>query len=278
MKLRQAAYPVTDICAVVGLTRSTFYHARQAETDVRLRETLSALAAEYPTYGYRRLTALLGRQDWQVNHKRVQRLMRDMGLQRPLKRRTARTTNSDHAFLRYPNLVRETSATHPDAIWAADITYVRLEREFVYLAVIMDVFTRAVRGWHLSRSLDRHLTLTALRRALTRHCPDLHHSDQGLQYACHEYTDLLKAHDVQISMAAVGKPEENGFAERLMRTIKEEEVDLNEYHDFHDAFQRIGQFLDDVYTRKRIHSALGYLSPAEFEGQWCSQHRLAAVT
>jgi len=157
--------------------------------------------------------------------------------------------------------VRDEEAKRPDAIWVADITYVRLERDFVYSAVIMDVFTRAVRGWHLSRSLDRHLTLKALHRALASgHCPLIHHSDQGLQYACKNYTDLLKEEKVQISMAAVGKPEENGFAERLMCTIKEEEVDLSEYRDFHDAYQRIGQFFDEVYTRKRIHSALGYLT------------------
>ena len=278
MKLRAEAYPVVDICAVVGLARSTFYHAPSVERDGRLREALSALAAEYPTYGYRRLTVLLCRQGWQVNHKRVQRLIRAMGLQRPMKRRTTRTTNSAHPFPRYPNLVREAVAEQPDAIWVADITYVRLERDFVYLAVVMDVFTRAVRGWHLSRSLDRHLTLTALRRALVLHGPGIHHSDQGLQYACADYTDLLKEQQVQISMAAVGKPEENGFAERLMRTIKEEEVDLNEYRDFHDAYQRIGRFLDAVYTRKRIHSALGYLTPAEFEAQWRDQRLLASVS
>lgn len=269
MSLREAAYPVADICEVVGLARSTFYHRQGEQSDAGLREALSRLATEYPTYGYRRLTALLGRQGWQVNHKRVQRIMREMGLQRTVKKRKTRTTNSDHTFPRYPNLVRTEKANRPDAIWVADITYVRLQREFVYLAVIMDVFTRAVRGWHLSRSLDRHLTLKALRRALTSgRCPLIHHSDQGLQYACQDYTDLLCEKNVQISMAAVGKPEENGFAERLMRTIKEEEVDLSDYSDFHDAYQRIGRFLDDVYTRKRIHSALGYLTPAEFEAQW----------
>jgi putative transposase len=279
MRLRRASYPVADICAVVGLARSTFYHRQQEQSDAGLRDALSTLAADYPTYGYRRLTALLGRQGWQVNHKRVQRIMREMGLQRPLKRRKARTTNSDHAFPRYPNVVRDAEAKHPDAVWVADITYVRLEQDFVYLAVIMDVFTRAVRGWHLSRSLDRHLTLTALRRALTSgRCPLIHHSDQGLQYACQDYTDLLQENNVQISMAAVGKPEENGFAERLMRTIKEEEVDLREYHDFHDAYGCIGQFLDDVYTRKRIHSALGYLTPTEFEAQWRDQLLLASVS
>lgn len=279
MKLREANYPVADICEVVGLARSTFYHRQQASSEVELREALSTLAAHYPTYGYRRLTALLGRQGWQVNHKRVQRLMRAMGLQRPVKRRKTRTTNSDHAFPRYPNLVRDAQARHPDAIWVADITYIRLGQEFVYLAVIMDVFTRAVRGWHLSRSLDRHLTLTALRRALASgHCPLIHHSDQGLQYACQDYTELLKQNSIQISMAAVGKPEENGFAERLMRTIKEEEVALSEYRDFHDAYQRIGHFLDDLYTRKRIHSALDYLTPTEFEAQWHRQQQWVAVT
>ena len=278
MSLRAQGYPVADICAVVGLARSTFYYGQQERDERTLREALAALAAQYPTYGYRRLTALLCRQEWTVNHKRIQRLMQQMGLQRPTKKRKKRTTNSDHPFPRYPNLVRNDAATYPDAIWVADITYVRLERDFVYLAVLMDVFTRAVRGWYLSRSLDRQLTLTALRRALAAgRCPRLHHSDQGLQYACGEYTDLLKAADVQISMAAVGKPEENGFAERLMRTIKEEEVDLSEYNDFHDAYQRIGHFLEDVYTRKRIHSALDYLTPAEFEAQWRHQRPLAAV-
>jgi transposase InsO family protein len=150
----------------------------------------------------------------------------------------------------------------------ADIPYVRLAHDFVYLAVIIDVFTRCVRGWHLSRSLDRELTLTALRRALVDHVPDIHHSDQGWQYACGDYTDLLTVYAVQISMAAVGKPEANGYAERLMRTLKEQEVDLSEYADFHDADRSIGRFLEEVYIRKRIHSALGYLTPAEFEADW----------
>jgi len=276
MRLRAEAYPVADICKVFGLARSSFYHtAREKKTDAELREALASLAAAYPTYGYRRLTALLKRASRSVNHKRIQRLMQEMGLQRPVKWRKTRTTNSDHPFPRYPNLVGDKEAKHPDAIWAADITYVRLEQDFVYLAVIMDVFTRAVRGWYLSRSLDRHLTLTALRRALASGCcPVIHHSDQGLQYACQDYTDLLRENHVQISMAAVGKPEENGFAERLMRTIKEEEVDLSDYRDFHDAYRRIGQFLDELYTRKRIHSALGYLTPTEFEAQWLARGQM----
>lgn len=268
----QADYPVKTICEVLDLPRSSFYHRASEGDDPALRAALLDLAGQYPTYGYRRLTALLKRAGWSVNHKRIQRLMQQMGLQRPVKKRRTRTTNSDHPFPRYPNLVKEETATRPDDIWVADITYVRLEQGFVYLAVIMDVFTRAVRGWHLSRSLGHDLTLKALKRALASgHCPLIHHSDQGLQYACKDYTDLLKAEHIHISMAAVGKPEDNGYAERLMRTIKEEEVDLSEYADFHDAYRSIGRFLDDVYTQKRIHSALGYLTPAEFEENWLAQ-------
>jgi len=267
----QTEYPVKTICAVLDLPRSTFYHTTAVAEDGDLRMALLDLAGQYPTYGYRRLTALLKRADWTVNHKRIQRIMTEMGLRRPVKRRTTRTTNSQHDFPRYPNRVVDLELSRPDEVWVADITYVRLARDFVYLAVIMDVFTRCVRGWHLSRSLDRELTLTALRRALAERVPHIHHSDQGWQYACGDYTDLLTENEVQISMAAVGKPEENGYAERLMRTIKEEEVDLSEYQDFHDAYGSIGRFLEEVYTRKRIHSALGYLTPTEFEANWLAQ-------
>jgi transposase InsO family protein len=277
MQLRTEAHPVTSICEVLGLPRSSFYHQPQADENAALCAALHDLAAQYPTYGYRRLTALLRRAGWVVNHKRVQRLMVAMGLQRRVKRRTRQTTDSRHPYWRYLNLVAGLDVTAPDQVWVADITYVALQDEFVYLAVIMDVYTRAIRGWHLSRSLDRELTLTALRRALGERVPLIHHSDQGVQYACWDYTELLLNHGVRISMAAVGKPEENGYAERLMRTIKEEEVDLSEYRDFHDAYQHMGQFLDDVYTHKRIHSALGYLTPAEFEAQWLEQRAARAA-
>ena len=194
---------------------------------------------------------------YRVNRKRIQRLMRQMHLLRPVKRRKVRTTNSQHPYVRYPNLVKDLEITHPDQVWVSDITYVRLHDEFVYLAIILDVFTRAIRGWCLSRAIDLQLTLDALHMALEQHGPpQIHHSDQGLQYAAHAYVDLLHAHAVQISMAAVGKAEENGFAERFMRTIKEEEVDLSEYHDFADAQSQIGHFIQAVYNHKRIHSAL----------------------
>jgi transposase InsO family protein len=194
--------------------------------------------------------------------------MRQKDLLRPVKRKTCRTTDSQHPYPRYPNLVKEVEVVRPEQVWVCDITYVRLGNGFVYLAVIMDVFTRAIRGWSLSRDLDTHLTLAALQVALMLCIPEIHHSDQGVQYAAQEYVALLNQYHVQISMASQGKPEENGYAERLMRTIKEEEVDLSDYNDFADAYRQIGRFLEDVYMTKRIHSALGYLTPVEFEVAW----------
>lgn len=191
-----------------------------------------------------------------------------MGLAAKLKRKTRRTTNSAHSFPRYANLVQDLSIARPNQVWVADMTYVRLKRDFVYLAVIMDVFTRSIRGWHLGRGLDQELTLTALQKALAEHSPEIHHSDQGLQYAALAYTPLLGQHGAKISLAEVGEPTQNGYAERLMRTIKEEEIDLSDYDDYHDAYRQIGRFLEDVYMHKRVHSKLAYLTPAEFECQW----------
>jgi transposase InsO family protein len=165
----QSDYPVKTIREVLDVPRSSFYHTPAVAADGDLRAALLDLAGQYPTYGYRRLTALLKRAGWTVNHKRIQRILRQMGLQRPVKRRKTRTTNSQHDFPRYPNRVADLQPSRPDEVWVADITYVRLAHDFVYLAVIMDVFTRCVRGWHLSRSLDRELTLTALKRALVDH-------------------------------------------------------------------------------------------------------------
>jgi transposase InsO family protein len=203
-----------------------------------------------------------------VNRKQIQRLARQEGLLRPVKRRKTRTTNSQHPYPRYENLVKNLEIVRPDQVWVSDITYIRLRNGFIYLAIILDVFTRAVRGWCLSRTLDQPLTLLALQIALQAHTPQFHHSDQGLQYASEAYVNLLKSYEIQISMAAVGKAEENGYAERFMRTIKEEEVDLSEYYDFTDAHHQIGNFIQDVYMTKRIHSSLGYLTPAEFESAW----------
>ena len=190
---------------------------------------------------------------WQVRRKAVKK----------------QTTDSRHSFPRYPNLVKELKIVRPDQVWVADITYVRLgDESFVYLAILMDVFTRLIRGWSLSRGMGVELTLAALSVALSKAQPEIHHSDQGLQYAATEYVQVLKQRKVEISMAAVGKAEENGYAERVIRTIKEEEVALNEYPDMVTAKLHLRRFIDDVYQTKRIHSSLGYLTPAEFAAQW----------
>ncbi len=267
-------FPVRWLCRLLGCPRAALYRRPEeaGEEEEELRAAVLRLAGAWPTYGYRRITALLRRERWAVNGKRVRRVMRALGLAAEPPPRRVRTTNSNHAFPRHPNLVADLAVTHPNHVWVADITYVRVRTEFVYLAVLLDVFTRRVRGWHLGRSLEGSLALTALDRALRRGTPAIHHSDQGVQYAATRYVERLAGRGVAVSMAAVGKPEENGFAERLMRTIREEEIALTEYADVADARRQLGRFLDAVYNRKRIHSVLGYLTPAEFEQQWRAEH------
>jgi transposase InsO family protein len=269
-------YAVIVVCDVLDYPRSTYYHTAKPMTDDALRAAIRDVAGQWPRYGYRRVTAQLRRQGWPVNRKRIQRLMRLMDLPQKIKAKKRRTTNSAHAFPRYPNLVEHLAITRPDQVWVCDLTWIHLRREDVYLAVIMDVFTRSIRGWYLGRSLDHSLTLEALHRALQTHCPEIHHSDQGVQYAASAYTATLQAHGIQISMADIGAAWQNGYAERLMRTIKDEEVDLSEYEDYHDALTQLGQFLDEVYMHKRIHSSLGYLTPVEFEAQWRAQQASAS--
>jgi len=268
--LREAGYPVGVACTVLALSHSSYYYHAEKKDERELEEAIEQIAGEFPKYGTRRVSQQLRRSPYQLSagRKRVRRIMTQKDLLRPLKQHKRRTTNSEHAYPRYPNLVKNLEITHPNQVWASDITYIRLQQGFVYLAVVLDIFTRAIRGWCLGLTLDQELSLTALRKALTKGIPEIHHSDQGVQYAAYAYTDLLKDHHVSISMAAVGKAEENGYAERLMRTIKEEEVDLSEYLDFQDARNQIGRFIEDVYMTKRIHSSLGYLTPIEFEHDW----------
>lgn len=262
-------YPLRLVCRLLGVSRSSVYYApRPAIDEAMLKTALLDLAAEWPTYGYRRLTEMMRRLGWRVNAKRVRRWMDELGLTGAPPARTTRTTNSKHSFPRYPNLVKDLKIQRPEQVWVADLTYIRLQKEFIYLAVLMDVFTRSIRGWHLSRNLDSGLTLSALERALVAGTPDIHHSDQGVQYAATIYVERLRNLGVQLSMAAIGEPRENGFAERLVRTIKEEEVDLSDYRDFNEARAQICRFIDRVYNVKRIHSSLGYLTPQEFEEQW----------
>jgi transposase InsO family protein len=270
-------YPKAVVCKVLGVARSSHYYEPVVTDESGLSAAISEVCERFPRYGYRRVTAELWRRGWLVNRKRVARLMKSMGLQAKKVVRKRRTTNSSHSFPRYPNLVEYLVVQRPDQVWVADITYIRLKNEFVYLAVLMDVFTRAIRGWHLGRFLDQSLTIEALCKALETHRPEIHHSDQGVQYAATEYTTILHNCGVRISMAEVGEPTQNGYAERLMRTIKEEEVDLSDYEDYHHAYLQIGQFLEDVYMRKRVHSSLNYLTPAEFESQWQTAIRLDEI-
>ena len=260
-------YPITAACDLLELPQSTYYYKAVQVDESALENAMEEIAGQFPTYGTRRMAKQLRRppHEMNVNRKRARRIMAHKGMLIPVKRHKRRTTDSQHPYPRYPNLVKELEITYPEQVWVSDITYIHLQQDFVYLAIIMDVFTRSIRGWCLSRSLDQALTLTALEGALANHVPEIHHSDQGVQYAADAYIELLKVHCIQISMAAVGKAEENGYAERVIRTIKEEEVDLSEYYSFADAVRQIGHFIEDAYLTKRLHSSLGYLTPAEFE-------------
>ncbi|MDV3350863.1 IS3 family transposase [Leptothoe sp. LEGE 181152] len=264
-------YPIQVICDVIGYSRSRYYYRSTSDKQTQeeeLKKAIIDVAGRYPTYGYRRITKQLQREGWRVNHKRISRLMRELGLLEKRRIRRKRTTNSVHGYKRYPNLVKGLLVERPEQVWVGDITYIRLKDEFVYLAVLMDVFTRSIRGWHLDRTMEKQLTITALEKGLNQYIPEIHHSDQGVQYAANAYVQILEENEIAISMAGVGKAYENGYAERLMRTIKEEEVDLSDYRNFNEVYERIEEFLDEVYMKKRIHSSLSYLTPSEFEEKW----------
>lgn len=256
-------YPVRWLCQAVSLAPSSYYHEPAPEGDEGLRDQIEKIAARYPRYGYRRIKAELGRQGTVANHKLVLRLMREESLL-VVVRRYVRTTWSGHDLSRFPNLVKGMVVERVDQVWSADITYIRLGQGFVYLAVVLDIYTRLVRGWALGRGLDVSLTMRALKQALTQGRPQIHHSDQGVQYCAGEYVEAVLASGAAVSMAATGQPTENAHAERWIRTLKEEEVYLHEYRDYADARDNIAYFIDDVYNTKRVHSSLGYMTPAEF--------------
>lgn len=215
----EGEYPVKTVCEVWDVPRSSHYYTLVDADETAAREAILKVAGEWPTYGYRRVTAQLRREGHPLNSKVVRRLMGEMGLAAKPPARKVRTTDSTHTWPRYPNLLKGREVTAPDEAWVADITYIRLLKEFVYLAVLMDVFTRSIRGWRLGRSLEGKLTLLALKEALLKGTPQFHHSDQGLQYAQTAYVQTLESAGVQVSMAAVGKPEENGYAEWVCRTV-----------------------------------------------------------
>ena len=261
------------LCRLAHVSRAGFYRWRNVapstDPDLELRDEIQRIALEYPCYGWPRVTRELGNRGWHVNHKRVYRIMREDNLLCLRKRKfTVVTTNSNHDRPVYPNLARGMVLSGINQLWVADLTYIRLETEFVYLAVVLDAFSRRVVGWALERTLEDELTLAALQMALQRRCPGLglvHHSDRGVQYASLDYTGLLKQHHITISMSRKGNPYDNAFCESFMKTLKYEEVHRQEYRDLAEARASIERFVEKIYNGKRLHSALGYCSPSKFE-------------
>ena len=267
------------------VSRSGFYRFAEdrplaPDRDLDLRDSLQRIALEWPSYGRRRITAELRRRGWRVNPKRVYRLMREDNLLCMRKRKFIVTTDSRHGRKVYPNRARQMVLTGVDQLWVADITYIRLREEFVFLAVMLDAYSRRVIGWALDRTLEDELTLAALRMALSHRSLQaglVHHSDRGSQYASNDYTDLLKAHQIDISMSRKAHPGDNAACESFMKTLKYEEVHRNEYRDLSEVRASIAAFLEKVYNQKRLHSALGYLPPAEFEANLVAQNQQEAA-
>jgi putative transposase len=272
----QGELTIARMCALAGISRAGYYRhwrasaPRQEATGIG--DAIQRIALEHRFYGYRRILIELRRVGFSVNHKRVLRLMRQDNLlclrKRPF---VPVTTNSQHGWRVVPNLARSMQPTGIDQLWVADITYVRMREEFAYLAIVLDAFSRRVVGWALETHLQASLAVAALTMAIKDRRPIpgrlVHHSDRGLQYACSDYTDILNAHGILASMSRVGNPYDNAKAESFMKTLKQEEIDGSRYRDAHHARRQIGSFIQDVYNRQRLHSALDYQTPVEFEAQ-----------
>jgi transposase InsO family protein len=268
----QGSVDIVEMCQLAGVSRASYYRGWQtrkpSEEDMAVRDRVQRLALRYRYYGYRPITRLLKREGWVVNHKRVLRLMREDNLLSLRRRKFVITTDSAHNWHVYPNLARRMQVSGINQLWVADITYVRLQQEFIYLAVILDVYSRRVVGWNLSRQLDSGIAQQALKMAWDQRRPApglVHHSDRGLQYACGEYVKRLESYGMTISMSRPGNPYDNAWAESFMKTLKVEEVDGRRYRNFDHAESCIGTFIEEIYNQQRLHSALDYCSPVEFE-------------
>lgn len=258
----------------MGISVSSYYYkpkrdpVERARRDAELRDEIERVQADFPRYGYRNLHKHFEREGKVINEKRIRRVMREHGLFPEIKRAYVQTTDSSHGFRVYPNLVKDRQVDGPNQAWVADITYIRIATGFVYLAVILDLFSRKVVGWALSTSLRHELSLEALKMALeTRNPPEgcIHHSDRGVQYACNEYIRLAESAGLRVSMSRSGNPYDNAFAESFMKTLKHNEVSLWEYETMADVVERIPYFIEEVYNRKRLHSSIGYMPPEEYE-------------
>jgi putative transposase len=254
------------------MPRSTYYYKTQKQNRSDLIEKIESIVVENTGYGYRRVTKALHRQGIRVNHKVIRPLMKERGLSCRQKRGfVIHTTDSNHPYPVYPNLLKDLVLERLNQVWVSDITYVRIRRGFAYLAAILDALSRKVVGWAVGRMITRMLTIEALKRAIENRKPPegcIHHSDRGVQYAAHEYVDVLKENKFQISMSAKGNPYDNAKAESFMKTYKYEEVYLTEYETFEDVVLNAERFIEDIYNAKRLHSSIGYVPPNEFEANW----------
>jgi len=256
----------------MGISRSIYYYRPKRnllkkKRDADIADLIEKIAYQYPYYGYRRITAALRRKKMVVNHKKVLKIMKKMGIQCRKKKRFVATTNSKHNLKVYPNLAKDLVVDRTNKLWCADITYIRILTAFVYLAAIIDAFSRKIVGYALGRTLAAKLPLEALKMAIGGRNTDnlIHHSDKGIQYCSHDYIDLLNANGILVSMSAKGSPYDNAFIESFFKTLKAEEVYLWEYETYADVIDRVPYFIEDVYNSKRLHSSIGYLPPEEFE-------------
>lgn len=274
--IQTASIPTSHACTTLDINRSAYYTWKNREPPPNLNTDLTAtiheIALAFPGYGYRRITAELRRRQKRVNGKRILRIMREENILCKRKSFKPHTTNSNHDLPLYPNLALGLVVTKPNQLWVSDITYVGIAECWLYLAAIIDIYSRKCVGWELSRRIDTDLALNALDMAITKRASLgfselIHHSDRGVQYAAHAYVERLKALGIRISMTQSGNPRENAFAESFMKTLKVEEVYLKEYNTFEDAYQNIKQFIEDVYNAKRLHSSIGYKPPNEMEAE-----------
>jgi transposase InsO family protein len=261
----KASYPVVTLCRILEVPRSSYYKVPIIKKgDQVLLAAIEKIILKWPYYGYRRMTHELKREGYLVGETRIRRLLHQIDHSCSVGKASISTTDSQHEYPHYPNLIKHIHIDHLNQVWVADITYIRFERKFIYLAVILDAFSRGVRGWSLGRNIDRRLTISAVEKALAAYpAPEFHHSDQGSQYATPDYTASLPF--TRISMSAKGRPTENGIVERFIRTFKEEHIDYTEYDSFPNAVEQIKHWLEIEYMTERIHSSLAYLTPFEFE-------------